>query len=811
MYKSFDTLDELFKHMGEDKNWSGAEASLHNRYPIRFVLFDNFVDFKEFIENRPHGIYNQSLEKILDPESPDCFLSYTELSTFIRSFAKKMIKDDFVIFPFSEIARFYDNTVSNEFNSLITTIRQTEASEDAQDKHVRFYIPIVGMQGKMSKFMNDNISFVWEYKSNEDKGSYTLITTDGTSYGVTGLEEHYTVVKNLYEWIELWKKGEGIKKKIICQSQSIFINAKNAQPDNAFTYCECKDAFQFLTKGLQLDFGVMEEPLEEELPYWEQLAENIDINTFNFEEFVKERFDTFTLNNGNDFIKSWFECDSDFDRWLLTLYFKNIADKNSYIYKAVCQCAKLTKSELFSTIATLIFDEVNKDIYISERFKALSMAAKHDVNITDLAKQKLNAKLRAIAVSPEEGGYYKAVQLLTPFTDAERQLALQWVSQKNVSLNDIKKVFPDLYSYMQPIELNSLSADNQWIKEYIDAYRWSKISDTYSSNVADLIQEKNASPLAFQGWRDEFKTVKTLLHNRKDIDVIYWIDGLGIDWIPYIRYIVEKYSTEKIYLNEIHVGIANLPTTTSVNKPQLQSLLPDGDLLQKKGDLDSFAHSAKKYPQYIIDEIEIVKNAITNVLDEYNGKKIAFVSDHGLTYLSQFNDGMKLAGIDSDHEGRCAKITSGKFVADNNYLILDDGKTVCSLTHKSLVNKVDRGHGAHGGCSPEEVLVPIMVVSSTKNANTFNVAIESDEVSGTHPVVRLTIKGLSSVDIPYVKYNGVEYRLFTKGNDVFESERLNLVDTARRVIVYINNEPVDNFSISISTGAEEDKLFDDFF
>lgn len=38
--------------------------------------------------------------------------------------------------------------------------------------------------------------------------------------------------------------------------------------------------------------------------------------------------------------------------------------------------------------------------------------------------------------------------------------------------------------------------------------------------------------MTFEGWRNHFKTVKTILHNRKDIDVYYWIDGLG--WTGYL-------------------------------------------------------------------------------------------------------------------------------------------------------------------------------------------------------------------------------------------------------------------------------------
>lgn len=41
MHKSFQSLDELFDYLKVDKEWEGAEATMHNRYPIRFILFEN--------------------------------------------------------------------------------------------------------------------------------------------------------------------------------------------------------------------------------------------------------------------------------------------------------------------------------------------------------------------------------------------------------------------------------------------------------------------------------------------------------------------------------------------------------------------------------------------------------------------------------------------------------------------------------------------------------------------------------------------------------------------------------------------------
>ena len=807
MHNSFTSLDELFAHIKEDKDWTGANAAQHNRYPIRFVLFENFADFNQFIIDRPSGIYKHSIDTMLDAKNPDEFLSYTELSKGIRSFTKKIPINDFVIYPFSEMARFYDNESSTEFDSLVTTIRGQQAPEDAQNAHVRIYIPIVGMQRKMSKFMNDNSTFVWDYKSGIDRGTYQLVITNGTTYEVGGLEQEYSVVHNLYEWLKLWEKGEKVKRTIICSSPNIYANAQFAQPDNAFTYIECHNAYEFLTRGLNMDFGCAIEPSDEELPYWERLAKDIDVSNFSFDEFVKEKVDTFTLNSGADYIKSWFDCSDDYERWLLTLYFRKVSKGEGYIYRAISQCASFSKSELFSKIATLIFDESNKDQFIQERREAMKLAAEHGVKITDEATKKLKAKLSAIAVSPEQDGIYQAVKLLTSLTDAELQLCIEWVAKGRVKPTEIKDIFPGLYHYLEPLAINSLDNSSQWIAEYFDTYRRSKIADYIEPKVFGIINDKNADATAFHGWLDNFKTVRTILHNRSDIDIVYWIDGLGVDWIPFIRDIISQYTEEHVYLNEIYVAAADIPTTTSVNKPKLQSLLPEGETLQKSGDVDSFAHVAKTYPQYIIDEMSIVENAIRTVLDEYNGKKIAFVSDHGITYLSQLKEGLKLGGLKSDHEGRLA-VYSGSLVDDRKYVKLDDGKTVCALTHHSLTDKVNKGHGAHGGCTPEEVLVPIIIVSSQKNANNYSVKIENDEIDGTNPVLRFIIRGLSSIDVPSIVYNEVSYHLSPIGGDVFQSERLNLVNTATKVKVCINGNPYKTFSIKVSTGAQEDDLFD---
>lgn len=805
-YQAFKDMSELLAYAREDKTSEGAGSAQLNRYPIRFVLFENFTDFYEFVNGINSAfseeVYTLGVEKWLDKDFPDTLITSSELGKQIVSFVKRLPTNDIVIAPFSEMARFYDNIKGCEFEALVRTIRLAEPPQESQLRHQRIYIPIIGMQVKMGKFFKDPNIHVWELRPATPTDNYHLILTPGTTYGVKGIEEKYTLCPNLSAWLQLWKKPTQIKKEIVCSSKSLYNNSGNAQPDNAFSYVVCHNAFEFLTKGLEIDFGNITYR-EGDAQNWQRLAEEIDITDFNFDTFINRHFGTFAVANATDFARAWFECETSFDYWLLSVYYQMKFGCSDYLGKVLASLETLNTSELFSALAIAIFGEPQQEPYIPQRKDLLCEADKHDVIITDYAEQKLKAKLQAVAVDPNKG-YYAAVKLLTPLTKAEKMLMIEWVGREKISLNDIKSSYPQLYSYLHPYQINSPVS---WLNSYLEEYRKSKIGNSLSDGIAEMITAYNGNTAKFRGWYDEVKTLKTILKNRTDIEVIYWIDGLGTDWVPFIVDRVSKHSHDGMYLNEVYIAAAELPTRTENNKIHIKAIA--GPRLQKIGDIDSFAHTQKAYPAYIADELQMVGDAIEEVLSQYNGKKIAFVSDHGTTYLSQLSQGLNLAGVEIDHAGRVAENSNGAPCADSNYLILDDGRTMCALNHKSLGSKINSGLGAHGGATPEEVLVPIIVVSNQKNVSNFTANIVKDDLSGNNPVVAFTIKGLSSVDVPEIEYNGISYSLYHKGAGRYESEKINLVDTCKTIILKIGDAYSKKFTVSVNTGAQEDDLFGD--
>ncbi len=656
--------------------------------------------------------------------------------------------------------------------------------------------------GKWSKFKDDPNIHIWEYHSGTEYDNYHLILTNGTTYGVKGLEERYTLCEDLRHWIALWKNvGAKIKPQIICTSKCIFANSDNAQPDNAFKYTVCNNAFEFLTEGLGINLGKLS-LREEDMPYWEELASCIDVTDFDFDVFVNQRFNTLNLNDENAFVQTWFEYKDTFSRWLLKTYFVWKSGERSYLIRVLENVTSLSTSDLFSQIATHIFDEPLDEASIGQRLSLLKEAKRQHVQIKSLAEQKVKAKLSAMAADPERGPLF-AMKYMSPLTLSEQCLMVEWVGQGKVEKNDIKNLFPELYAYLLPSSIKT-GKGNGWTNEYFQEYCLSKVGNQETGSLAKKLKELNGSQVSFETWRDGFKTVKTLMHNRQDIDIYYWIDGLGVDWIPFMTQVIDKHKADGVFLNEIYVAASELPTVTSVNKTKLDELA--NGKLEKIGDVDKFAHTQKTYPAYLVEEFRIVEDAISKVLSLYNGKKIAFVSDHGISYMAQFGAGLNLAGVETDHAGRCGHWLKGSAQTDNNYIVLDDGQTLCSLNNNSLSAKTPMGQGAHGGATPEEVLVPIIIVSNQKNANAYSAKLQSSEIVASSPVVRYTIKGLSSIYTPFVTYNNVDYALHNIGGDVYESERLNLVNTSTRIILHIGDfKQTDN--LSINTGAQEDDLF----
>ena len=457
---------------------------------------------------------------------------------------------------------------------------------------------------------------------------------------------------------------------------------------------------------------------------------------------------------------------------------------------------------LVSALVLRVFEAENPEDYLEERSEVIRVVKQCGVNPHNRVEQEVRRKLEELA---EQSGYQTALRYNEGFTRSEKELLIEWLGHGHITKSDVEEIFPELHSYMEHWKLSE-DTSIQWIWDYMDLYKQCKIANSYSSEVQSIISDKNRSSASFNTWYNSFSTTRTVLANRTDIDVFYWIDGLGIDWIPFIIKQIANLNGNGIYLNEVLVARSLLPTTTEINKVDLQRLA--GAELEKEGDLDEFAHRCTPYPQYLVEEMERVASAIKTIAERYAGKTVAIISDHGISYLSQFCEGYRLGGVNTNHRGRCGSRTLPQTKGDGRFIVLDDDQTICALKHESLEDKVPVGQGVHGGCTPEEVLVPIIILSPHERAGEYEADLITPEVLGNNPVVRFSIKGLSNIDVPRVVYNNRSYGLTSLGDNVYETLLSSLDSKVTKIEIYIGNDYRKEFNIQVNSGAEED---DDLF
>lgn len=798
MYEAFENFDYLLQCVKEDKVSTGINAASAGRFPVRFVMFDNFKDCYDFVDHlTDNGVELQSVDCWLDSQYPDLLITYSKLSDKICSFVSSKEYTDIVIAPFSELARFYNNNRPDiEFDALISDVKAIQASHTAYENHQRVYIPIVGLEAKMSKFFNDSQITVWYYKNPIPQQNYRLILTNGSTYGVNGLDNNYSVVNSVSEWLRLWR-DQKMKRNIICTSRSIYAYAEYAQPDNAFDFEPCDSVYKFLTDGLGLHLRFLSNK-EEAAQYWLELAKEINIESFDFKTFFNAKFDIHALAGYDVFVKTWFENEHPFDRWLLTSYYLKKFCSKGYICESITNLNGFTNADLTQAIALTIFNLENPEDYLFERSAVLSHISKAKVVLPETIQQKLIDKINQVV---ETSGYSTALRYVSLVTNAEKALLIDWVSHSHISKEDIRELYPQLYYYLGT-SFGIKDAESKWVLKYIDDYKNAKIGNVYTNEVLNTISEKNHDTIKFNSWYNNFSTTRTLLNNRNDIDVFFWIDGLGLDWLPFIQYVIGLRKHDKFFLNEVYVSRADIPTKTENNKKSLLLLAKDN--LPKEGDLDSVSHKVRQYPQYIIDDMEKIAEIINSILDNNPDKKIAIVSDHGISYLPQLCPGLNLPGFESDHGGRIATVK--KPTIDNRYIILDDNTTVCALQHNSLCSKIHDGSGCHGGCSPEEVLVPILIISSQPNATNWNAKLQDFEVSASNPILSFDISGLSFNDIPIVEYNNVRYDLKYQSGNSYITPSLPLSQDAKTIRVIVGDTHRD-FNLELNLGLEEEELF----
>ena len=282
----------------------------------------------------------------------------------------------------------------------------------------------------------------------------------------------------------------------------------------------------------------------------------------------------------------------------------------------------------------------------------------------------------------------------------------------------IKAVYPLLFAYLQsmPTSIDSI------YDEYIADYKTHKLANTLP----------DSEELFFRGIEPDVLPYRyaALNHNITDSTVVLWIDAMGFEYLSLLLYVLGQNPKGKVLSAEL--TIATLPTETKFNDQWTQMNIP----YEKLDKLDILAHKgvadAPDYYTCIEEQFAFFKNLSETVNELFKSyHRVIITGDHGTSRLAarffHTRDGLqppKDATVFS--HGRYCSVTSVptttydkiKSASDwdgNKYLVFasydhfkTSGFATSSNDDQALYGEI------HGGASPEEMIVPVVVFESNQ-------------------------------------------------------------------------------------------------
>jgi len=733
-FDSYESLLDEIKQDIEDVN------PLRSRYPVRFIMLNNFNVFTKLAIDLAHlGVSSLNLESLLNSDELDGWITTDELKKAIKSCCVSTL-----VTPFSELVRFYKEI---EFRGFFNEIMLTE---DIDHPHKRIYIPLIGLQNRFSTFLNgfariEESAPVWSYSLEDQKTEvYLSEYKNNVDYSIG--KGNICCLNSMAEWLSFWK-NQAPQTQIVCSSGPIRRRYKYSDPDNIFTFKHIDSAYEYIESFLGVSISIAYD--NKDNLYWEQLLKDITQigpKVFNFSTFVLNKFNVLSLSPSL-ILSSWSDpLISDYLRWLLKGHFMASTQKEDFPYFRICleECDDYKfPFGLITKIAERIFYFTESTTQLNYSKERRNIIRKNSQEFIELTSDSTVAYIRDRLSEIDAIDVSLAIALCTGVFTFEKILLSNWYANRSENgfvYNQLKELYPELAMYLSN-SCPTITSICTWHIDYLQTYREAKLADVYSDSIRDIIDKKNHDSDSFYSWYHSFEES----HNRlaefinspnQSAEFVYWIDALGAEFLPFIISLFENgLNGFNILYSEI--TRCTIPSATFQNR---------FDNVCKFGELDDIAHEKSGYKKFLtlINELSAIQNIFQNITIQHYGKEvtIAIVSDHGLSALSRLCESKKYEAK-VEHDGRYIKILNDESVHhDSDYVVHinenNGEKYKVALSHSSLGRKPI--HEVHGGCCPEEVLVPFIIISNKKqNLVHYDYNVLTKEVNISNVLISVNI------------------------------------------------------------------------
>lgn len=678
-----------------------SDKGVPSRFPMRILLIEDYAQYREVAEE---------LAKICDRN--EMLADFCADSDVYPNFTKvqKLLENH----PGQEIALY------GVGEYLRIGMKREQASDRQQ------FVPLWGMQQAASSTSRLIVplyacSDIWQQiikTDDERKVDYTwtverpAVVQPSIQLDVysPGFKEDLSEINTCYgikSWLSSWEHlvSRGEKCRLVTR---MYANMENSV--GTYIIKTIDSPFDYLCSNLQDTARLKKEWGTEE--NWKQamaayLPEQKSLQNLILSKLNQLQFDAPSL------LGQWGNL-TQFQQWLFWLWYQVYPTTDYYSYVA-CHAADYTE----------IPHDIYFDLFTVDK-RTEKWMQQRNVALEKKAYMATTAELETALQSMPQ--YMEQLQMLACTSHAEKALAISIVGKwlktgaaKSSVLQAVQNKFPMLYEYLAG--KTEIYSDD--LNYYFDNYRNYKIRnelpETHELATASI-------PL------DDYDARYSCLHPFDNEDgFILWIDALGAEWVP----LLQKKAANMKYgdLQSTKLAAALLPTETCYN-----DIWHDMVAKHKKLDkLDKLAHTGlpddKNYYSCMVHQFDFMQT-IVDTVDELlkEHPTVVVTGDHGTSRLAALAF-HAMPGITAP--AMATPKSSGRFcelgqpydklrddIGAATKLATMDGKqflVMSSYQHYSQKGNVAGSDAeaaivgeVHGGATPEEVLVPVMVFKSNK-------------------------------------------------------------------------------------------------
>lgn len=430
---------------------------------------------------------------------------------------------------------------------------------------------------------------------------------------------------------------------------------------------------------------------------WSGILSKID-ETGSWNALLQETFGTAT---NLEIVASSWKTSNSFNRWLYPVALALVGSGNDYLNLSVQKMKYPDKfvASLFRTLLDISWDDPSfADLYIQRKKLLACMELTED--------NELFGYIRMV-------GMYAAnsIRYLTDATMIERKQIISLLASNKYERNTIREilntVYPDMAAYLAFYPFK----EGQWLEEYFEEYRFSKVTNCISEKLTE-IAEKQALDREYNLLPMRTSVLSAL---QKNGAYVYWIDAMGVEYLAFIREKCKEYGL----ILKTSICCANLPTITDGNK-EFWTDFSDSQK-SKVTELDEIKHHGKedydyrksRLPIHLSRELEIIDEVLRKAKQKLligECKRVLILSDHGASRMPVIKENIINIDVNSKgtHCGRVCEYTDS--IATVPYAVRD-GDWYILANHDRFKGGQKASVEVHGGATPEEVLVPIIQLS----------------------------------------------------------------------------------------------------